>query len=184
MKIFAYGLSALLVIVISAEATDRFYGDLKANSPNGRFHAEAKSPANRRGNCKTPFQRDFTVTFTDTRTRQAMWSWKQRKDDASPSELIPTDDGYLIMLDAWDAYCVFDTKGVRTDVLDVLNSLPEQEKKAFTDWTTAGRACSDREMVESVLLRHIQEATIAEPESPGYLAFRSEPDFRRSQERY
>ena len=138
MNRFAHTIATLLLTVMSAKATDRFYGDLKANSPNGRFQAEAKSPANRNGNWKTPFQEDFTLTFVDTKARRTLWSWKQGNDVASPSELIPTDDGYLVMLDAWDGYCVFDTIGVRTNVFNLLQSLPQEEQKEFADWTTAG----------------------------------------------
>jgi hypothetical protein len=130
--------STMLLIAGSAWATDRYYTDHKGQSPNQQYEAEAKSPANREGSRTTPFQKDFTIKFRDTKSGKVLWTWKQGEEDASPVELISTDDGHLIVLDAWNNYHVFDINGIKTHVFDVLQSLPEDEKEKFTDWTTAG----------------------------------------------
>ncbi|MEI7881459.1 MAG: hypothetical protein WCI95_11355, partial [bacterium] len=92
--------TAIIICAVSmatgiALATDRFYGDTSGKSRSGEYTAEAKSPANKDGNWKHPFQEDFTITFKNTKSGKTLWTWHQQKDDASPVDLILTDDGYL-----------------------------------------------------------------------------------------
>jgi hypothetical protein len=121
-----------------ALATDRFYGDTSGKSRSGEYTAEAKSPANKDGNLKHPFQEDFTITFKNTKSGKTLWAWHQQKDDASPVDLILTDDGYLVMQDAVDQYRVFGTNGVSSKPVSAFASIPKKEQERFTDWTTAG----------------------------------------------
>lgn len=134
---------AIIIGATSLFATDRFFSNCKGRSPNRRYEAKATSPANHLWKRKTPFQKDFTVTFRDTKNWKTVWSWKQGEDDGSPTELIPTDDGRLIMLDAYDNYQVFDTTGVRAFDFSPCWLLPEEEKRKFTIWTSAGLLWSE-----------------------------------------
>ena len=120
-----------------ATATDRFYMDCEGKSPNGRFEARSTSPENALPGHRA-FQRDFTVVLRDSETKTDIWTWKQGEGEASPVELIPTDDGLLIMQDAWSAYHVFDKSGRRTKVLSVLSSMARDELDRYTQNTTAG----------------------------------------------
>jgi hypothetical protein len=122
----------------SVGATDRYYADLKAQSPNGKYVAEAKSPSNQSGDHRVAFQRDFAITFRETTTGKRLWTWEQGSDYASPVEIIPTDEAHLVMRDSWNNYHVFDEKGFKTNVLAVVELLPEQEQKEFTRQTSAG----------------------------------------------
>ena len=119
-------------------ATDRFFSDISKNSPNGMYSAEAISPENKEGAKRSAFQEDFTVTFKDANTGQTVWTWHQEKEDASPVELIPTDDGKLVMQDAYDRYRVFDNDGAPSKPVSAFLSIPEVEIEKYTDWTTAG----------------------------------------------
>ena len=121
---------AVILGVQTVFATDRFYADRDGQSPNGQYEAKATSPANRGGNWKTPFQKDFTITFRNTKTDKTLWKWEQGENDASPVELIPTDDGRLIMLDAWNDYHVFDTNGVKTQSLTPFNPFPKTRRRS------------------------------------------------------
>lgn len=138
MRILLCATAVLLLFASPATATSRFFRDLSAKSTNGQFLAEAKSPANREPNRPMPFQKDFTIALTGAKANKTLWSWQQGTDDSSPVELIPTDDGYLVVLDAWNNYNVFSAKGAKTTVFNVLDSLPKDEKERFTNWTTAG----------------------------------------------
>lgn len=131
-------LVAMLLASATALATDRYYPDRKGQSPNGRYAADAKSPQNEEGKLPSPFERDFTVTFRDTQTGKSLWKWKQGATEETPVELIPANNGHLIMLDAWDDYHVFGADGIRAHVFNILQSLPEDESEKFTEWTTAG----------------------------------------------
>ena len=130
--------AVLTLSAVTACATNRFYANREGQSPSGQYHAEAKSPANRKGNLRTPFQDDFAITFRDTKSKKMLWTWKQGKEDGSPVELIPTDNGKLIMLDASNNYHIFDADGVKTNVFNPLRLLPQEEMEKFTSWTTAG----------------------------------------------
>ena len=132
-----------IVIILSlvaglTHATDRFYGNTSGKSPNGKYTAVAKSPANKDGNYSNPFQENFTVTFQNAKSSETLWTWHQGKNDASPTELIPTDYGKLVMQDAYDQYRVFQTNGVSSKPISAFGSISEKDRKKYTDWTTAG----------------------------------------------
>ncbi len=130
---------ALLLVTTAfpALATDLFFRDLAAKSENGRYECTATSPDNREGP-EIPFAKDFTIAFRDANTEEVLWTHKQREDEASPVQLIPTDDGHLIMQNAWDQLYVFDRQGDPRKVLDIWRAFPEDETERFTDSTTAG----------------------------------------------
>lgn len=130
-------LTILLAINVSW-ATDRFYFDIKEKSSNGTYVAEAKSPDNADPKQYVAFQDDFTVTLREAKTGALIWTWKQAKNDPSPVSLQISNDGIVIMLDAWDTLYLFDKKGVKTKICRVLDYLPKKEREKFTDWTTAG----------------------------------------------
>lgn len=128
----------ILAVPSVSHATDLFYPNQEGKSPNGRYVATATSPDNRRGPYVIPFQKNFTVILRDTNTASIVWSYRQKEKEASPVELIPTDEGYLIMQNAWDQYWVFDKAGKPKEVVAPLEALPKDEREKFTDWTTAG----------------------------------------------
>lgn len=120
-------------------ATDRFYDDHKGQSPNGVYRAEAKSPDNQGRNVlHASFQDEFTITFRDASSNQTIWQWKQGPRDASPVRLFPTDDAFLLMLDARASFHVFDPNGAKKRVFEVLKTLPRKEMKRYVSDTTAG----------------------------------------------
>jgi len=147
-------LAILLCGTASVLATDRFYCDIEGRSPNWRYLAEAKSLDNKNNDgYRKAFQSNFTVTFSDTQSergflwfwkKKTLWTWEQKQGEdgfpleGSPVELIPTDNGQLIMKDAWDSYHVFETNGVKHVVFDMYNLIPKEEWDQFTSWTTAG----------------------------------------------
>lgn len=137
MKRAALVLMAVSLIAGIAFATDLYYGDISGISPNGKYTAEAKSPANKDGKWVNPFQKDFTVTFKSTQSGETIWAWHQQEDDASPVQLIPADDGMLVMQDAHDQYRVFDTKGVSSQPISARASISAKDWKRFTVRTTA-----------------------------------------------
>jgi len=118
--------------------TNRYYSDHTALSPNGRYEAAATSPDNKNGPYKVPFQRNFTIVLREKASGKVLWEYKQKKDEASPCMLAPTDDGYLVMRDAWDGYYVFDKQGTPKRVASPLEDMPKAEREKFTDETTAG----------------------------------------------
>lgn len=133
MRQIPYILGAFVVLTASVFAMrPGFLADSTAKSPNGTYEAQAKSPENQNGNLKTSLQKDFTITLCNTKNGKKIWTWKQGEKDEAPVDLFPTDDGYLVMLDDSNEYHTFDTNGVKTKVFDVLQSLPEDEKVAFT----------------------------------------------------
>jgi len=120
-------------------ATNRYYSDHKGQSPNGIHQAEAKSPDNQGKNIlHASFQGDFTITFRNMSSNQTIWQWKQGPREASPVELFPTDDAFLVMLDARATFHVFDPNGVKKKVFEVLKTLPRREMKRHVSDTTAG----------------------------------------------
>ncbi|MFA5794327.1 MAG: hypothetical protein WC980_04585 [Candidatus Brocadiia bacterium] len=120
-----------------AFATDRFFNDITAKSDNGKFIAVAASPDNK-GRQHMAFQRNFTFTLSDARNNQIIWTYKQEENVNSPVELIPTDDGYLIMRTANEDYYVFDKRGNPKKIFNVFAAFTDEEIKKFTDSTSAG----------------------------------------------
>jgi len=130
---FAFGFLGTTVF-----ATDRIYLDHKGQSPSGTYEAEAKSPDNQGQKGYASFQDDFTVTFRNTILSKTIWQWKQGPRDASPVELFPSDDAFLVMLDANASFHVFDPNGVKKKVFEALKTLPRKEMKKYVSDTTAG----------------------------------------------
>jgi hypothetical protein len=131
-----------LILMVSpslASATGRIYRDLKATSANGRYEATAVSPDNEAKNQEPPaFQDDFTVSVRDLRSGNTLWSYRQGKDEASPTELILTDGGELILRNGWDEYYVFNKNGTPMKVFSPNDDIPKREMVKFADETSAG----------------------------------------------
>lgn len=129
----------LLFTGLSAFATDRFFMDITAKSPNGRFIATAVSSDNQNGQLRMAFQKNFTFMLRDALTNKTIWTYLQKENDISPIELIPTDNGYLIIQDATSGYHVFDRQGNPKKIFNIFELFTKEEIERFTDDTTAGR---------------------------------------------
>lgn len=130
-------LVSFLWLAATSSATDRFYDDVKASSGNGKYRAEAVSPQNAGGG-RRAFQDEFTVSLAEAATGRTLWSWKQPSGAASPVSLVISDDGVVIMEDAWDTFHVFDPAGNPHAVISPLREFPGSEIKEYADFTTAG----------------------------------------------
>ena len=102
----------LMVLALpSAQATNRYFSDIKTESPNGRYHLEAKSPDNKDGPWKKPFQANFLYRLTNRQTGRELWTRRQpMKEDrfSFPAEGPPvavhvSNDGWVVIrtADVW-----------------------------------------------------------------------------------
>jgi hypothetical protein len=103
--IFFVGLKLLLC---DLQATDRFFQDLEAASPNGRFRLEATSPDNEDGPWKTAFQSKFHYRLLEKANTNAIWSRQQPMDpggrfpgrfplEGPPVALYVSDEGWVVI---------------------------------------------------------------------------------------
>ncbi|MBI2922001.1 MAG: hypothetical protein HYY18_13020 [Planctomycetes bacterium] len=140
-------LPILLALASVASATDRFFGDSTAKSPNGKFRLEAKSPDNEEG--RRAFAANFEYTLFDESTGKAVWTRKQpmKKDvdwptpdgEGSPSGVWLDDDGRAVVFTGWQELFVLEpTAGQKVFQGKILEQFPEGDRKKFVSQTTAG----------------------------------------------
>jgi hypothetical protein len=123
----------LLFCMPNAKATDRFFGDLEATSPNGRYRVEAKSPDNVDGPWKRPFQARFTYRLTDREEHREQWVRQQPMTggdsfnigEGPPTALFVNDRGWVVILtaDVWQKpieLIALSSKGAETMRVDLL----------------------------------------------------------------
>jgi len=102
------------LFVIPLQATDRYFRDLEAASPNSRFRAEAKSPDNVGGPWKKAFQDHFVYRLREEGKRGEVWSRNQPMPaegrlprEGPPVALYLNDEGWLVIRTAevWNLPC-------------------------------------------------------------------------------
>ncbi len=144
-------LSAIVVAALApaASATDRFFLDSFAVSPNGRYRIDAKSPDNA-GDHPRPFASNFTYTLTDTSSKKVIWERKQpmtrakgsayaSSAEASPVQVFVNDDGLVAARLSWDSLLFLDrADGHKRAEAQVLQAFPQDEQDTFVSRTTAG----------------------------------------------
>lgn len=127
----------LMLLAPRAHAPDRWYGDVRASSLDGRFLATAASPENRKRN-PAPFQHDFPFSLTDTRAHKLLWRYRGGEDSEPAGELFVSNSGRVISLSGHDGLTLFRSSGVRIVLPGVFELLPKREVQRFCDETTAG----------------------------------------------
>jgi hypothetical protein len=148
-----HGRATLLAILIAAAAiprpvtaTDRFYPNIAATSPNGRWRLEAASPDNTPDRI-APFAANFIYVMHDTTAAKPVWTRaqpktnryaEQAKREGSPIAAFVHDSGAVVVWTAFNDLLVLDAKGVVTLEVPICDSIPAAEKEAYVHWTTGG----------------------------------------------
>ena len=103
MKAYSIGIG-LGLLVGNLQATNRYFGDLEATSPSGRFRVQATSPANADGPWKKPFQDKFLYRLLETGKTNEIWLRQQRMEpdgrfprEGPPVAIHVSDDGWLVI---------------------------------------------------------------------------------------
>lgn len=148
--IFFVGLKMLLC---ELQATNRFFRDLEATSPNGRFRVEAKSPENVTGPWQRPFQSWFVYRLFEKGNTNALWSRQQLMEprgtltrEGPPVALYVNDDGWVAIrtADALGASCELlavspaGEDKLRVDILKTL--VPGEDGSKFFDYVQISSA--------------------------------------------
>ncbi len=144
--------AAMLGVIVPAEvacATDRFYLDSFAISPDGRYRVDAKSPDNAPG-VSRPFARSFTYTLTDQSTKTVVWTRRQPMSrekassytswkEPSPTSLFVRNDGLVVAGLADDSILVLEPDdGQKRGSAQILSAFPAVQQDLFVSQTTAG----------------------------------------------
>ncbi len=161
-ELLAFGLWFLVLAAVPCAATDRYFSDVVARSPNGRYRLSAKSPDNAEKAKTKPFQAGFVYSFCDTRSRAELWNrvqpegepivldagelssepnktWTFRRwEEGAPEALYVNDDGWSVLWLAGDDLVAMRSDGVETGKVDVYHALPEKDHEQFLQHTTAG----------------------------------------------
>ncbi|QDT04852.1 hypothetical protein K227x_32490 [Rubripirellula lacrimiformis] len=121
------------------DATDRFYDDISAESPNGVWRLDAKSPDNLIDGYH-PWQDDFVYTMHQR--GQQVWTRKQTEqepEEYSPAKIVVADDGWAAIHTGWDQLVFVDASGRNCGRIDDLKEiLSKKDRSEFTTWSTAG----------------------------------------------
>ena len=143
---------AMLGVIVPAGfacATDRYYRDTFAISPDGRYRVDAKSPDNAAGEMR-PFASDFTYTLTDQRTKQVVWTRRQpmsrrkassyaSREESPPTSLFVRNDGLVVAGLAGDSIMILEPEdGQKRGEAPILRAFPAVQLDAFVSQTTAG----------------------------------------------
>ncbi|XZE56502.1 hypothetical protein SH139x_002618 [Planctomycetaceae bacterium SH139] len=159
---------ALCLLVTSSVAaqvgycTDRYYRDIAATSPAGRYQVTATSPENKNQTEDVAFQSNFTYAFKDMRTEQIIWIRKQPMGapkvwggdpkhtytpalGGSPADIHVSDTGFTVIYTGLDELIVIDPKGQETGKINVLDDcLTKEEENKYVSHTTAGPLWASR----------------------------------------
>lgn len=136
----------LSMSVASFASSPSFYRDLAEYSPSGKYKVEAKSPDNKLKR-RTPFQKNFVYTCMDAESGKVYWTRNQpmgepvvlssgRKIDwpreASPIDLVVSDDGWAAIRTVADNLTFVDPNGVdRAKVSLYEDAISEEELEEF-----------------------------------------------------
>ncbi|MCG3123595.1 MAG: hypothetical protein GIKADHBN_02016 [Phycisphaerales bacterium] len=132
-------LAALLALVSpGAAATDRFFPDIRATSPDGKYILDAKSPMNADPTKRHAFQKDFTYTLSDAKGA-TLWQFKQGEGDASPVEAWVHDSGWVVVRTGWDELLACNpANGKITGKVSILDQFSKEDRDKHVSMSTAG----------------------------------------------
>lgn len=131
----ALATTLLLSAAPHASATNRYYQDAEATSPNGAYHATTVSPDNAN---RQAFADDFVYTFRDVATDTVLWTRRQPREESSPVALWISDSGWLVARTAHDELFAFEPlTGAKACELRIVDAF-SKEDEAHISWTTAG----------------------------------------------
>lgn len=136
---FAILLIATSILASYGNATDRSFDDISAQSPNGVWRLDAKSPDNRIDGYH-PWQDDFVYTMH--KGGRLVWSREQNKqepEEYSPTRIVVSDDGWTAIHTGWDQLVFVDANGRNCCRIDDLKELlSKKDRSEFTTWSTGG----------------------------------------------
>lgn len=122
-----------------ALATDVFYTDGSAASPNGRYKIEAVSQENQGPDGPKAFADGFVYTLTDMRSGDVVWTRKQAENEGSCASLHINDEGWVVIGTGWNELLVISPEGKTTGCIDILrDAMTEKERSDYVADTTAG----------------------------------------------
>lgn len=139
-------LALTLVPFTSARATDRYYSNLEAVSPGGRYRVEAVSPDNAEGPHRKAFQANFTYRLFDAKDGKLVWARKQPMSEKhpgwplewSPLGLFVDDDGRVVIWIEGDALVSVNLQGADTGRTGIHDDFSPAEVEKYVLDTTAG----------------------------------------------
>lgn len=159
MNRWQMGVAVVAVVATAAVATDRYYPDLAAVSPNGRFRVTATSPVNSAGDGQDrAFAKDFTYTLTDVVAKRTVWtraqpsvrekgSLERRYTEGSPMRIFVSDEGEVAAYVAGEDLIVLaKDDGERKARVDILGSFGTKDVKTYVSDTTAGPMWAQRSL--------------------------------------
>lgn len=138
------------LLVGNVQATNRYFEDLGATSPNGRFRVEAKSPDNVDGAWKRPFQGKFVYRLLEKGKSDDVWTRNQPTNqggslplEGPPVALYVSNNGWVIIRTAdLGTACelvAVDPSGQDKLRVDILKALVP-DKEAFVQYVSVGSA--------------------------------------------
>ncbi len=136
-------------VPLRAWATDRYYSDITAFSPDGRLRLEAKSPDNSAGPMRRAFASNFVYTLYQADTNAVIWKREQPKarskgmpdewtTEGSPIGAFVHNSGQVAIRTADDQVVMLDTQGRTLGSSPILGSFSPEERERWVSETTAG----------------------------------------------
>lgn len=150
LPLWTVGSLVVMTVACAAMATDRYYPNRSAISPDGRYRVDAKSPENPAEGWGRPFAANFVYTLTDTRTGKAVWTRPQpmqrTKGDSrgyaaegSPMAVFVDNTGLVAAHVAGEALVLLSAStGQKHGEIDLLRSFPAAQQDRHVMNTTAG----------------------------------------------
>ena len=126
----------------AAPASDVFFPDISAASPNGRFRLDAKSPDNVPGASQfgpPRFQKDFQYVLRAVPGDKVLWRREQPKDEGSPIALYIGNDGWSVVRTFWSELILMGPEGRQTGKIKTVSfAKTKDEKDALAAGAAAG----------------------------------------------
>jgi hypothetical protein len=147
--------AGVLLWIAQAEATNRYYRDIVAVSPNGQYEVRAESPDNKAKDRNVAFQDNFVYTFADKKSGKTLWTRKQKMatmtdrdlpsgtftspEEASPARIYVSDAGWTVIWTGWNELIAVDVKGKDRCLIKLLDqAFTKDENHKYVQQTTAG----------------------------------------------
>lgn len=133
-----------------AFATDRFFPNINAKSPSGRYRLTAKSPDNQvtfNGRFGRPkaFQGRFQYTFTDTKTGKVLWTRipeNPEQNDAlrlPPMDIYVDESGWSVTQTSANQLVCVSPSGEMSDAIEILrHGMTKRDRDRYVVETSAG----------------------------------------------
>lgn len=140
IKIIFFG-SFIFIQALCAEATDRYFSDIVADSPNKQFQVTAKSPDNKGGKgAREAFQSNFVYQCKDLKSGKTLWARKQNSDkEGAPTSIFISNSGWTVIRTDFDELVVVDLQGRDRGRINLLeDAFTKEERPKYVHDTTAG----------------------------------------------